>query len=114
MIYVLLPAYNEEHAIRPMMEKIDRVMHELRTIYRVVVVNDGSRDATAQILQELCGRYPIDVITHKYNRGLGETARDGFEYIAERASPSDIVVRMDCDDTHDPQYIRPMAAKIRD
>ena len=42
MIYILLPAYNEELALRPMMEKIDRVMTEIRTPYRVVAVNDGS------------------------------------------------------------------------
>jgi len=114
MIYVLLPAYNEEKALRPMMEKIARVMAELRTGYRVVVVNDGSKDRTLEILRELAGRYPIDIIVHKYNRGLGETARDGFEYIAEIGAPEDIVVRMDCDDTHEPTYIPAMVQKIRE
>jgi dolichol-phosphate mannosyltransferase len=113
MIYILLPAYNEEQALRPMMEKIARVMADLRSPYRVVVVNDGSRDRTLEILRELAGHYPIDIIVHKYNRGLGETARDGFEYIAETAAPEDIVVRMDCDDTHEPTYIPAMVEKIR-
>lgn len=114
MIYLLLPAYNEEQALRPMMEKIAGVMAEMRAPYRVVVVNDGSKDHTGEILRELAGRYPIDVIAHKYNRGLGETARDGFEYIAEIGAPEDIVVRMDCDDTHDPKYILALVAKIRE
>jgi dolichol-phosphate mannosyltransferase len=114
MIYVLLPAYNEEHALRPLLDKVERAMGEMHSTYRVVVVNDGSRDKTAPILKELAAHYPIDVITHKYNRGLGETARDGFEYIAEVASPSDIIVRMDCDDTHDPNYIPAMVAKIKE
>jgi dolichol-phosphate mannosyltransferase len=114
MIYILLPAYNEEHALRPLLEKIERVMVEMRWDYRVVVVNDGSRDATGRILQELAADYPLDVITHKYNRGLGETARDGFEYIAEVAAPSDVVVRMDCDDTHEPRHIVEMMAKIKE
>ncbi len=113
MIYILLPAYNEEQALRPMMEKIDRVMGELRAPYRVVVVNDGSKDRTLEILRELAGCYPIDIIMHKYNRGLGETARDGFEYIAEIGSPEDLIVRMDCDDTHEPTYIPAMLEKIR-
>jgi dolichol-phosphate mannosyltransferase len=46
------------------------------------------------------------------NRGLGETERDGFEYVAEVGSPRDVVVRMDCDDTHDPQYIPAMLAQL--
>jgi dolichol-phosphate mannosyltransferase len=114
MIYILLPAYNEEHALRPLMEKIERVMRDMHTGYRVVVVNDGSRDGTALVLNELSDRYPLHVIAQRYNRGLGETARDGFEYIAEVASPDDIIVRMDCDDTHHPKYIPAMVAKIRE
>ncbi|MCC7162181.1 MAG: glycosyltransferase family 2 protein [Anaerolineae bacterium] len=114
MIYLLLPAYNEQDALEPLMSKIERVMHEMHVPYRVIVVNDGSTDATERILQELGTRYPLDVIKHKYNRGLGETARDGFEFIAEVASPGDIVVRMDCDDTHDPAYIPAMAAKLKE
>jgi dolichol-phosphate mannosyltransferase len=82
MIYILLPAYNEEDALRPLVEKIDRAMRELGVLYRVVVVDDGSRDATAEIGQELSADYPVNVITHRYNRGLGETIRDGLEYIA--------------------------------
>jgi dolichol-phosphate mannosyltransferase len=114
MIYILLPAYNEESALEPMMKKIESVMREMHSPYRVVVVNDGSRDGTARILKEISERYVIDVITHKYNRGLGETARDGFEYIAEVASPNDVVVRMDCDDTHDPIYIPAMVNKLKE
>jgi dolichol-phosphate mannosyltransferase len=114
MIYILLPAYNEEHALRPLIEKIGRAMGEMRSGYRVVVVDDGSRDRTPAILDELSQQYPIDVITHVYNRGLGETARDGFEYIALMAAPEDVIVRMDCDDTHDPKYIPSMVAKLQE
>jgi dolichol-phosphate mannosyltransferase len=112
MIYILLPAYEEELALRPMMEKISGVMKEMGAAYRVVVVNDGSRDRTGQISKELSAQYPVDVLTHKYNRGLGETIRDGMEYIAERAAPTDVIVRMDCDDTHEPRYIPLMIDKL--
>ncbi|MGQ0642810.1 MAG: glycosyltransferase [Gemmatimonadaceae bacterium] len=110
----MLPAFNEEHALRPMMEKIDRVMKEMGAAYRVVVVNDGSSDATALILKELVTRYPLHTITHKINRGLGETARDGFEFVAETAHPSDVLVRMDCDDTHEPRYIPLLLQKLNE
>ena len=114
MIYILLPAFNEEDALRPMAEKLERVMKELGTPYRVVVVNDGSKDRTAEILEAMRAEYPLDVVTHKYNRGLGETIRDGFEFINERASPDDVVVRMDCDDTHEPRYIPVMLKKLQE
>lgn len=114
MIHILLPAYNEEAALAPMMEKIARVMLQMGASYRVVVVDDGSKDATGAILRKLSQQYPLHALTHKYNRGLGETARDGFEFIAETAHSSDIIVRMDCDDTHDPSYIPAMVAKLRE
>src|SRR5688572_20033370 len=114
MIYILLPAYNEEDALRPLAEKIHATMREHNYAYRIVVVNDGSKDRTAEILKELQETYPIDVITHVFNRGLGETARDGFEYIADVASPDDVIIRMDCDDTHEPKYIPRMIAKLNE
>lgn len=114
MIYVLLPAYNEEDALQPLAQKIASVMRELDADYEIVVVNDGSRDQTAEILEQLSERFPIHVITHKINRGLGETARDGFEYVAEVGQRGDVVVRMDCDDTHDPRYIIRMIERLRE
>ncbi len=114
MIHILLPAYNEEQALPPLVDKISRVMRENGAAYRIVVVNDGSRDGTARIAAELAAQHPIHVLTHKINRGLGETARDGFEFAAETASPGDVIVRMDCDDTHDPSYIPAMVRKIEE
>lgn len=114
MIYVLLPAYNEEEAIEPLLSKVDAVMREMEATYQVVVVDDGSADDTGRILAEMNGRYPVHVITHPFNRGLGETARDGFEYVARVGSPDDFVVRMDCDDTHEPRYIPSMAEKLNE
>jgi dolichol-phosphate mannosyltransferase len=112
MIFVLLPAYNEEDALRPLLQKVDTVLRAMPAEYRVVVVDDGSSDRTAEVLTELSQRYPIDVITHRMNRGLGETERDGFEYIVMQASEGDVVVRMDCDDTHDPVYIPAMVDRL--
>lgn len=114
MIFVLLPAYNEEDALKPLLEKIDGRLTEAGYRYKVVVVNDGSSDGTAEVLEELSRKYPIHVITHKYNRGLGETARDGFEYVAEVGGRDDVVVRMDSDDTHDPKYIPAMIDRLND
>jgi dolichol-phosphate mannosyltransferase len=113
MIYILLPAYNEEDAVTPLVEKISTVMAAAEADYEIVVVNDGSQDQTSAVLAQLVHRHPLRVITHKMNRGLGETIRDGLEYVAEVGSRTDVVVRMDCDDTHDPAYIPHMVEKLR-
>ena len=112
MIWMMLPAYNEEEALPPLVARIDSTLRAAGLAYRVVVVNDGSKDKTAQVAAELAAKFPIDVVTHRYNRGLGETARDGFEFIADHAKPEDVIVRMDCDDTHDPKYILDMVREL--
>lgn len=112
-LIVLLPAYNEEASMESLLRKILAVGDQLPERLSVIVCNDGSRDQTGAILQRLAEEDSrISFITHKINRGLGETVRDLFEAAAEMAGPDDLVVRLDCDDTHEPKYIPAMIAKI--
>jgi dolichol-phosphate mannosyltransferase len=111
-VWILLPAYNEENSIPLMFPKIDKALKGKGLDYRIVVIEDGSSDNTAQVLEKMRVDYPLDIIVHKFNRGLGETERDGFEYVAEHADDDDIITRLDCDDTHDPEYILALIDKI--
>jgi len=112
IVWVLLPAYNEEDSIPRLFPKIRSAFEARAHDYRIVVVDDGSVDRTAQRLEEMRGEYPLDVLTHPINRGLGETERDGFEFCAACAADDDIIIRFDCDDTHDPSYIFTMLDKL--
>ncbi len=114
MYWLLLPAYNEEKALPILLEKISGAMADENIDFRVVVVNDGSTDGTAAALEELSQKLPVDVITHPLNRGLGETERDGFEFIAARCRDDDYILRLDCDDTHEPHYILSMIDKLKE
>jgi len=113
-IFVLLPAYNEEDSLPALLPKIFRALTPLPHPFRVVLVDDGSTDRTAARAQELRGTYPLEILTHPLNRGLGETIRDGIEYCAREGGPGDIVVRLDCDDSQDPAYIPALVAEIQD
>ncbi|MEW5758325.1 MAG: glycosyltransferase family 2 protein [Candidatus Omnitrophota bacterium] len=104
MIWILLPVFNEEGSLPRLLPKIENSIKNIGFEYRIVVVNDGSRDKTSLVLQGYTNILPLDIIDHVINRGLGETERDGFEYIASRCDNDDIVIRMDCDDTHEPRY----------
>lgn len=112
MITVLLPAYNEEESLPALVPKLDAVLSECDKGYRIVVCDDGSADRTAALLEGYRLHYPIEVIRHKINRGLGESSRDLFEYAAETCGPDDAIIRMDCDDTHEPRYIPALVAKL--
>jgi len=112
MVYILLPSYNEEVALPILLKKIKKVMKKCGYNYKIIVINDGSNDKTADILSEIGSQFSLEVINHKLNRGLGETIRDAFERVAEISSPDDIIIRMDADNTHDPKYIPELIKKI--
>ena len=113
MIFVLLPAYNEEESLDYLLPKIDNVFnYEIKKRYHIIVCNDGSSDQTLEKLELYQKTMPISIINHEMNRGLGETSRDLFEKAAELSSDDDVFVRMDCDDTHEPEFISGLLKKI--
>ena len=111
-ILVVLPAYNEEHRIGKLLDHIDVSMEEAALHYQAIVVDDGSRDSTAEIVAEKAAYMPILLKTHEKNMGLGATIRDGILAAAEIARPRDIIVTMDADDTHTPGLILRMVRMI--
>lgn len=94
----MIPAYNEE-------ENIERVVENLKknyTQFDYVVVNDGSRDHTAQICRE--HGYPL--LDLPINLGLAGAFQAGMKYAAEH--DYDCLVQFDGDGQHRPEYIEKM------
>lgn len=113
MIIILIPAYNEEDSLPKLMPKIKETMEKFGEPYQVVVCNDGSKDKTQLLLIEYSRSMPLEVINHPINRGLGESIRDLFERAAQLASETDVIIRLDCDDTHEPEFIPNLISKVR-
>ncbi|NWF96595.1 MAG: glycosyltransferase [Candidatus Thorarchaeota archaeon] len=107
-IYFLLPAYNEEQNLPDLFEAIDAAV----TNYRVVLVNDGSKDRTGDIARQYAMRMPITILTHRRNGGLGAALNTGIRYIVAHAEPDAVVVTMDSDLTHDPALVPAMVREI--
>lgn len=113
-VIVVLPAYNEEANIGGLLERIQASMTEEAFEYRVIVVDDGSRDRTPEVLRQYQSTIPLTVEVHQKNQGLGATIRDGLLLAARTATPRDIIVSMDADETHTPGLIRRMVGMIRE
>ena len=112
MILVLLPAYNEEKSLPALLPKLASTLGKIGHPYRIIVGDDGSTDRTGALLLEYQRTLPVEVLEHKINRGLGETCRDLMEHAAEISADDDVIVRLDCDDTHEPDYIPSMLDKL--
>jgi len=110
--YVVLPVYNEEGRIGSLLHHLDEAMEDAAIPYQVILVDDGSRDRTRQIVQDHAARMPIQMMRHEVNQGLGATIRDGLVAAAKAASDQDVIITMDSDDTHAPGLILRMVRMI--
>lgn len=113
MIYILLPAYNEEKDIRSLLDRICEAFRSRQTDYSVIVVNDGSQDGTGSVVQSCAERMPVIYLDHGVNKGLGQAMLTGFQKAAEISQPGDVLVAMDADNTHDPAIIHAMVERIQ-
>ena len=112
MIILLLPAYNEEKSFPPIMDKLQKVLGDSGHDYKILVCNDGSTDKTYEMLAKYSKILPMVIIEHPINRGLGESSRDLFEKAVQIGKQGDYIIRMDCDDTHEPKYIPKIISKL--
>jgi dolichol-phosphate mannosyltransferase len=113
VVKFVLPAYNEEASIKELVERIGEVMSAENQRYSVLVVDDGSADATAKVASSLVPAYPITVVSNKKNLGLGCTIRKGLKAASVHAHPNEVIVTMDADLTQDPTYVPSMIERYR-
>lgn len=114
MIYIVLPAYNEEETLPPLLRRIKGYLEESGLDYNVIAVNDGSTDNTLGVLQESARDLPLTVIEHPENRGLADALRTGLVEAITRSEEQDIIITMDSDNTHTPGLILRMVRLIRE
>ena len=82
---VVLPAFNEEANIEAVVRNCVAYLAQRIPDYELLVVNDGSRDRTGEILDRLVGEFPtLRPLHHPQNRGYGAALRTGFGAAAKR------------------------------
>ncbi|MBN1823328.1 MAG: glycosyltransferase family 2 protein [Endomicrobiales bacterium] len=111
MIYVILPAYNEEKDINKTLDDFRNIKG--RAEFKIILVDDGSKDGTVQEAEKYRREYDVIVVRHETNKGLGKALASGFRYLENALADSDAVVTMDADGTHPAALIIDMAAKIK-
>lgn len=76
---VFLPAFNEEKDITKTVLRVRDTLLKIADKWELIVVNDGSRDKTRGIVEDLINKDPrLKIINHEYNRGYGASLKSGF------------------------------------
>jgi glycosyltransferase involved in cell wall biosynthesis len=105
---VVVPVYNEETNVEPLIGEINGVLRHLGKSYEVVVVDDGSEDQTFAVLSKLHREQPtMKVVRLKRNFGQTAALAAGLAY-----ARGEIVVLMDGDGQNDPADIPALLAKL--
>lgn len=103
-VLLIIPAYNEEEALRSLIEEIKTVCPGVDYL----VVNDCSSDDTERLLEELGANY----ISLPCNMGIGGAVQSGYRYAAQNGY--DIAIQIDGDGQHDVRFVKDMVKLIED
>jgi glycosyltransferase involved in cell wall biosynthesis len=108
-ISVFFPAYNDAGTIASMIVTALLTCRELTDDYEVIVINDGSRDHTPQVLDELARVYPehVRIVHHQKNRGYGGALKSGFT-----SATKELVFYTDGDAQYDPRELKILMAEM--
>ena len=99
---VVIPAYNEEQNVTSAVQSVSDVLKTLGIDYEIIVVNDGSKDRTGQVVKDLVGKVPrLRLVEHYPNRGYGGALKAGFA-----AATKDLVAFVPADNQFDFGQVR--------
>lgn len=91
---VIIPVYNEVESIQVILKRVQ----ETKLASEIIIVDDGSKDGTRDVLKTLDGKKGVRIILHKHNKGKGAAVRTGLA-----AAKGDILLIQDADLEYDPR-----------
>ena len=100
LVSCLVPAFNEEGNILPMLDTLHTLMKGMHLRHELIVVDDGSHDATVEKVMSVIDRLPVTLVQLSRNFGKEVALTAG---IAE--ARGDLAVLIDCDFQHPPELI---------
>lgn len=109
-ISVVIPCFNEEATLRDLVARLERALLTLSPRFEVILVNDGSRDDTAETLAELAAMHPwLKAINLRRNYGQTAALMAGLEH-----ATGEIILTMDGDLQNDPADFSRLIAKLQE
>lgn len=108
---IIVPSYNEEESLPPLLEWIERVVAAEGLDHEVIIVDDGSSDGSWDVIETLANRYNGIVRGVRFRRNYGKSAALNVGF--QRAQ-GDVVITMDADMQDSPDEIPELVRMIRE
>jgi glycosyltransferase involved in cell wall biosynthesis len=114
MIYVCIPSYNEGPTIGLLLWKIRQVFAGFPREYQMLVLDDGSNDSTAEVLERYTRVLPLTVTRHQDRLGYAATVEELLRLAVQRTDRPrrDAAVLMHADFTHGPHFIPDLVRRV--
>jgi glycosyltransferase involved in cell wall biosynthesis len=106
---IVIPVYNEENSLRPLVEELASAMEDLQEKYEIIFVNDGSSDESLSVLEALKKEFPqrMEIINLSSHQGQTSAMREGL-----RGVKGAVAITLDADLQNNPADIPKLLAKI--
>lgn len=111
-IWIGLPAYQEEATIPSLFARFEAQLAAAPAPWRIVLYDDGCSDGTVAAARAWENRLPLSIIGKPVNMGLGEGLRSLLAHALAHGGEDDVLVVMDCDDTHHPEQVPQLLAAL--
>jgi glycosyltransferase involved in cell wall biosynthesis len=112
MIWVVVPALNEAENLQVLVPRVVKTLESIGDGGRVLVVDDGSTDATREVMAELAAAWPgVAVESLRHNQGKAAALQRGFGLALEGGA--ELVVMMDADGQDDPDELPRLVARVQ-
>lgn len=110
--HFIIPAYNEEENLPRLLADLEQRIHLFPEGSRVLIVDDGSQDRTAEVVAAYKGPVPIELLSMGHNQGPGAAFRAGFLEVLERCEQDAYVVTLEADTTSDLDALPGMIERV--
>jgi glycosyltransferase involved in cell wall biosynthesis len=104
-ISIVIPVFNEEFTLKKLVEKVAKIEFNYGFVKEIIIVNDGSKDSSWQIMQDLQEKYPqlLKIFNNSSNLGKSQTVKIGL-----LKTSGEIVVIQDADFEYNPVELKEM------